>query len=189
MVRSRASRIHPAALAIGAGALASAVVLVILTPSVLFVSIPALIICILYFLTARKGAGIYLRSVIGFLLLSLITPATILASGGKDYPSIIFAWLSVALFATSSVLVVGIRLGEPNAQRRAAIFHIAYLLAAVYAMSASLLPLAAMSAVAIVRYALIAASSSRFRALPIKTIGIMESMITVLALAASAVLP
>jgi hypothetical protein len=187
-LRSRTRDLHPAVLAISAAAIAASIILSVKVPSILIIGIPALFLCILYFSLARKGAGPFARSALGFMLLSLVTPATIMASGSTDYLYLLFCWLSVAFFATSSVLVVGIRLGQPHAARRAMIFHFIYAIATIgaFVLTGMLLASLGIAAIAIVRYILVITGKVRFTMLPLKTVGMLESLVTAIALTVSA---
>jgi YwiC-like protein len=187
-LRSPAGSLHPAVLAIVTAAAAAAAVLIIKTPFILVIAAPVALLSLLYFSIAHKGP--FVRSALGFILLSLITPATIVASGNTDYFYLFLSWLGIGFFATSSVAIVGIRLDQPKADERALIFHIIYsiVVLAYSIIIGSLMPGLGIALVAIVRYILVATAKSRYIVLPLKTVGIIESIVTIIALTVSALL-
>jgi hypothetical protein len=160
-------------------------VLVIRRPILLVLAIPAFALAAIYFILAKKGP--YIRSTIGFTLLALITPATMLAGGMTDVTMIALTWIAVALFAMSSVLVVGVRLEQPSAMRRSAVFHLLYALITIVIVVIGQFPaFIGMASLAIIRYIGVVSESRSYKALPIKTIGIMESILTCASLLLSA---
>ena len=190
LLRARTARLHPVIIGTLLLSLATSVLLIVRYPSVMYVTVPTILLGLLYFLIARKKVSPYTRSAIGFTLLSLIAPATMLANNEAATADSILVWLGVACFATSSVLVVGIRLDQANAFQRALWFHIAYGIGSILLLLSGSISLALcmLSVVAIMRYVIVVATRNAYRSLPLKVVGILESIVTVIALLSAAFL-
>ena len=183
-LRARTARLHPIIIGSLILAVATSVLLIVRHPAVIYISVPTMLLGLLYFFIASKKVSPYSRSAIGFALLSLIAPATMLANNQEVTREPLLVWVGVACYATSSILVVGIRLDQLHALRRAIWFHSLYTIGSIILLVTENISLAlfTLSMIAVVRFVVVLATRSSYRLLPLKVVGVLESILTVIAL-------
>ncbi|MBS1902192.1 MAG: YwiC-like family protein [Bacteroidetes bacterium] len=155
------------------------------TPSVAMCVVPLTVIGALYFVMLRNKRSAIARSFVGFAGLTLLTPMTMLASGSAASLTALFlVWIFATLFFCTSIYCVAIRLSESGAMRNALLYHgIAFAIVSILVRS-QLLPISAVwcMLVPLVRFVLIVFTRERYTRLPIKYIGIQETIVALLAL-------
>ncbi|MDP4235907.1 MAG: YwiC-like family protein [Bacteroidota bacterium] len=164
-------------------ALSSAALILIRAPETVFIGIPVVMVAVLYFYFIRKRSTPIILSLIGFVGLSLITPLTIVAARCPiRIEFLVSIWLLAAFFFCGSVLCVNIRLSAGRGVRLASIYHVVALIVMILLVQYGYLPLSAIAVIGIsfFRLLLISMNKKTYVRLPIKIIGIQESVVTAL---------
>lgn len=191
MVRSRKnqSQLSFGTLLLGCVALLSTAMILIRTPRSLLLAIPLAMFGSIYYVMMRTKCSLTTRSLAGFAALALAMPYTMLCTAPSVALSrLIGADMFATLFFLTSVFCVKIRLGEPQAIRNALAYHIISFLAVGILVGYTFVPSSAIIvlAIAMLRTGLVLLFRVAYRRIPIKMIGIQESLVAVAAIAATA---
>ncbi|MEO6941368.1 MAG: YwiC-like family protein [Candidatus Kapaibacterium sp.] len=168
----------------------SGLLLGIHSPHSILLAIPLLPIAFLYLLFLKKRSTPTQLSLIGFTGLSLAVPLVMLSSNCTVSIGILFSvWLFATLFFCSSVFCVEVRLSGKPAIGRALLYHFGALGIVVGCVVLGKLPYTAIivMSIALARILLISIYHEVYRKLPLKYIGILESIVALLGVLTSAV--
>ncbi len=147
---------------------------------IIILLIPFLLLVLLYRYLIRKRYTTIQRSLIGFSAIALLTPLTVYAADNSiRIVSVFSLWIFSALFFCTSPYCVAIRLSHGNQVRPALLYHSAALALCYLAVRSSLLTYSALIAliIPIGRLLVILFFRSWYSKLPIKYIGIQESVV------------
>jgi hypothetical protein len=171
------------ALATGSLAVIAGTPVVLARPEILWLLLPASAVMVAYGLLVARRAPMNRLSLAGFIGLALTAPgARIAAAGGFPAGELLALWLLAACFFCGSSFCVNIRLKGDKAVAPAIRFHLAAMGVTFALVALGLAPPIALAAMlpAIAKLVWIIRDIPRYRAMPLKRIGIQESLVAIL---------
>ena len=160
-----------------------------IAPQLWVIIIPGGVVFAAYALMDPRRFGMGERSVVGFLLLTLAAPTLQLAVGTPSISSVVETWFIASLYFCGSAMNIRLRLVKRataqgmNAKAQQAILYHALLTALCFALASTGLTgwtTVLVLSVSSLRLIWILQNLERFRALPLKRIGVQESLLAVL---------
>lgn len=151
-------------------------------PEILWLLPPTILFAAIYLRLEQMRASMRNRSLAAFLALTLAAPASRIAAGeGWSVGELAGLWLTAALFFCGAVYCVTIRLAGNTAVRPAIVYHLAAVAVAMALWWSGILELASILvlALALLKLAWIVLAVDRYRAMPLKQIGIQESIVSI----------
>ncbi len=161
-------------------AMIAAIPLLTAVPRLLAVVIPSALIFGLYALLEYRRAPMMVLSAVGFVGMALLAPATAIAAGSSaGWAELAGLWVVSALFFSTSVFRIKVRLNGFGALMPTAAFHTLVVGVAGILVIAEVIPIGGFIAVvpAVALLGWIAFDLDRYRAWPLKRIGLLESVI------------
>jgi len=175
--------------ALAAVALASGIPLLVMRPVILWAVPPVLALLAGYLWLTSRRASMTDLSIVGFIALSMTAPLARVAATDAWTPGVLIAlWLFTALFFCASAWCVRVRLVGYDGLALASAAHVALVVLTIVLAARGLLPVIALVAIgpAVVRFVWVALDVSRYRQQTLKRIGLMETAIALVLVAASA---
>jgi hypothetical protein len=112
---------------------------------------PLLAVALSYNIATRNRYSIILKSMIGFIGLSLVTPLTILsAQSTPDIIRLLSIWMFATLFFCSSIFCVEIKLSKGSKNPTAVLYHILTIAITAILIYSNLLPIATVAALCVI---------------------------------------
>jgi len=158
----------------------------------LWLALPLAIVGVAYFRLRGRRRPLVLQSLAGFAGVTLLAPATIIAStGATDMGRLIGTWILALFFFAGSALCVNIRLAGRPMLLPTGLYIATSLLLALLSGFYGIVPLLAVTGLGFgaLRYALIALGLNTYLRMSLKLIGLGESALTLLFLLANALSP
>jgi hypothetical protein len=152
-------------------------------PAILWMLLPSAVVAGTYVMMLRRRASMNSLALVGFVGLALAAPAgRIAVAGGFDPVELLGLWLLATLFFCGSSYCVNIRLKGARGVAPALWYHAGALLVTILLALSGLLPGIAVATMLLAAGKLvwILADMERYRALPLKHIGILESCVSLL---------
>jgi hypothetical protein len=169
-------------------AIGTALLLLSIQPTFALVAMPATVIASVYAFMPPSRFGMGERSVIGFLLLTLAAPCTQLVLVNPPIGQLLEIWLIAASYFCGSAMNIRLRISKPNdvtrkndALRQSTMYHLLMLTLTCILAVGKYIGWTAFAATALSTFRLlwIAEDRNRFSKLPLKRIGLQESVLAV----------
>jgi hypothetical protein len=157
--------------------------LLVLRPATLWLLLPAGLVVILYTLLLRRRASMDSLALIGFIGLSLAAPAARIGAADEFDPvGLLGLWLLATAFFCCSSYCVRIRLKGKQGVSAAIACHLSALALVGLLIAIDILPPVALGAMilSLGRLLWILTDVERYRRLPLKRIGLLESAVSLL---------
>ncbi len=161
-------------------------VIIASTPPVAIIAALGLVLAIVYGIGVHRRVSMIALSITGFLAATLITPATLLTSNpDATVLALLSTWAMVASWFCASIFVVRLRITSAVGAGPGVLYHIGATVAlvALTALGVPPVPLLLPMGLAWVRLGIIHAELQRWQELPLKRIGIIETLAAVVVVA------
>ncbi|HET9136773.1 MAG TPA: YwiC-like family protein [Candidatus Kapabacteria bacterium] len=161
-------------------ALCSGILLLVKSIGIPQLIVPLIAVVLSFSIATRSRYSVIVKSMIGFIGLSLVTPLTILsAQSASDIVRLLAIWVFVALFFCSSIFCVEIRISKGSKITTAILYHVLTVAITAILISSNLLPIATVAPLCVItiRFVLVLLFQKRYSTIAIKHIGIQESIV------------